>query len=115
MSCADGKTEHWEAAISKLSTLPHLNAKLSGVLAYCSPGAASLEAIRPYVDYVVESFGPDRLVWGSDWPVVNLRSTLPDWVDIFRQLIGKLSNAEQEKICWSNAAKLYGLGQALSA
>ncbi len=112
---AGGDIDHWKTAVSKLATLPHVNAKLSGVLAYCAPGTASLDVIHPYIQHVIESFGPDRLVWGSDWPVVNLRSALPDWIDIFRELISGLSDAEQEKMCRSNAVRLYGLGQTYSA
>lgn len=106
---AGGEMDGWKKAVTDLAALPHVNAKLSGVLAYCTPGTASLETIRPYVDHVIDSFGPDRLVWGSDWPVVNLTSALPDWIVIFRQLIAGFSPDEQAAICNGNAQRIYGV------
>ena len=99
----------WKAAISKIANLPHVTGKLSGVLAYCAEGSANLEAVKPYVDHMIESFGPARLIWGSDWPVVNLKSDLPNWVDIFRNLIAELSVDEQTAISNGNAQRLYGV------
>lgn len=106
---AGGEFDLWKAAISRLATLPHMNAKLSGVLAYCKPGDSNLDAVKPYIDHVMESFGPDRLVWGSDWPVVNLGAGLPDWIDIFRQLTNALSASEQEALSNRNAQRIYGV------
>lgn len=106
---AGGEMAGWKQAIVDLAGLGHVNAKLSGVLAYCAPGTASLETIRPYIDHVIDSFGPDRLVWGSDWPVVNLTSALPDWIVIFRELIAGLSSDEQAAICNGNAQRIYGV------
>ena len=77
------------------------------MLAYCAPGNADIEAIRPYVEHVIDSFGCDRLVWGSDWPVVNLRSGLPEWLSIFNQLIAGMSDDEKAAICRHNAERIY--------
>ncbi|MDD9908783.1 MAG: amidohydrolase family protein [Ahrensia sp.] len=104
---ARGEFRQWRDAISKLASLPHVNGKLSGILAYCPQGHANAETIRPYVQHMIDSFTPNRLVWGSDWPVVNLRSSLPDWIDIFRDLIGELSPAEQRAICSGNVQRIY--------
>lgn len=106
---AGGEIDNWKKAITRLAGLTHVNAKLSGVLAYCAPGTASLETISPYVDHVMNSFGPDRLVWGSDWPVVNLTSALPDWIVTFRELIAGLSSDEQAAICNGNAQRIYSV------
>ena len=106
---AGGEIEQWKAKVARLATLPHLNAKLSGVLAYCAPGQSNREAIKPYVDHVIECFGSDRLVWGSDWPVVNRGSDLPSWIDIFRSLISDLSPGEKEAVCNGNAQRIYGV------
>lgn len=106
---ASGGIEDWKVAISRIASLPHVNGKLSGVLAYCAEGSANLEAVRPYVDHMIASFTPSRLIWGSDWPVVNLKSTLPDWIDIFRQLIGRLNADEQTAISNGNAQRIYGV------
>ena len=92
-----------------LAALPHVHCKLSGVLAYCAPGTASLETIRPYVDHVFEVFGPQRIVWGSDWPVVNMTSDLPAWIGITRQILSGLSDKEAEAVAAASARRIYGV------
>ena len=104
---AGGEIVNWKAAISRIASLPHVMGKLSGILAYCAEGSVNLEAVRPYVDHMIESFSPSRLVWGSDWPVVNLKSTLPEWIDIFRNLIEDLSADEKAAISSGNAQRIY--------
>ena len=61
----------WRDLIAQLAALPNVACKISGVLAYCAPGNATLEAVRPYVEHCLESFGWHRVVWGSDWPVLQ--------------------------------------------
>lgn len=106
---SSGEIQNWRAGISALSELPHVSAKLSGVLAYCTDGEGTLDNIRPYVEHVIESFGVERLVWGSDWPVVNLNSDLPQWIDIFTQLVAGLSEDEKTAIGYLNAQRIYNV------
>ncbi len=106
---AGGEFDNWRTGISALSALGHVSCKISGVLAYCAPGRANAEAVRPYVEHVIASFGADRLVWGSDWPVVDLKSGLPEWIAIFRQLIDGLPDGEKAAICHRNAERIYGV------
>ena len=106
---AAGEITNWKAFISKIAKLPHVNGKLSGILAYCAEGAANLNSVKPYVDHMIESFSPSRLIWGSDWPVVNLKSDLPNWIDVFRELIADLSVDEQSAISNGNARRIYGV------
>ena len=106
---ANGGLDPWRADMKALAALPHVHCKLSGLLAYCAPGTASLETIRPYVDHVLEVFGPQRLVWGSDWPVVNMTSDLPTWIAITRQVLDGLSESEAEAVAAANARRVYGL------
>jgi predicted TIM-barrel fold metal-dependent hydrolase len=104
-----GALDPWRQHIRELSRLPNVACKISGVLAYTKPGEATIDAIRPYVDHCIECFGPDRLVWGSDWPVVVINSTLPDWIRIARQLVSQSSETEQRKILHDNAVRIYGV------
>ncbi|WP_136660507.1 amidohydrolase [Nitratireductor sp. XY-223] len=97
----------WRAHISKLGALPNVTCKLSGILAYCAPGEASLDTIRPYVDHVLATFGADRIVWGSDWPVVNLANGLPDWLTVTRKILDGLSEDEAARIAGENARRVY--------
>ncbi|MFN3226308.1 MAG: amidohydrolase family protein [Hyphomicrobiales bacterium] len=106
---AGGGLDPWRADMTALAELPNVSCKLSGILAYCNPEAANLESIRPYVDHVLEAFGPDRMVWGSDWPVVNMTSDLPSWLSITQEILAKLSAQEANAIGSQNASRLYSL------
>lgn len=106
---AGGGFAPWAASLRLLGGFENLSVKLSGIAAYCAPGTATLETIKPYVDHVIDCFGPARIVWGSDWPVVNLRSTLPDWLTMSRALIADLSPDERAAIAHGNARRLYRL------
>jgi predicted TIM-barrel fold metal-dependent hydrolase len=107
---AGGDFAQWRQGLTRMGGFEIVVCKISGVLAYCAEGAADAQAIAPYVAHVIESFGPDRALWGSDWPVVNLRADLPGWIDIFRGLIADLSDAEQQAICNGTAQRVYGVG-----
>jgi predicted TIM-barrel fold metal-dependent hydrolase len=106
---AGGELDPWREHIRALATLPNVNCKISGVLAYCKPGRATIDAVQPFVHHVIDCFGPDRLVWGSDWPVVNLTSDLANWVRITRALLADLSLTQQRSILFENATLIYGL------
>lgn len=99
----------WREGTAALAALPNVYCKLSGLLAYCAPGNATQAAIQPYVDHVLEVFGPSRMVWGSDWPVVELANGLPDWLEVTQSLLGALSTDEAAAIGHRNATKLFGL------
>jgi predicted TIM-barrel fold metal-dependent hydrolase len=81
------------------------------VLAYCAPGQATLEAVRPYVEHCLEQFGWDRVVWGSDWPVCTITSDLRTWVNVTRQLIATADEGNQRKLPHDNAMAIYGLDE----
>ena len=99
----------WAAGIDRLAALPQIDVKLSGITAYCAPGQFSMDVLRPWVDHILERFGPKRMLWGGDWPVVNLGAGLPGWIDLTHQLIGELSEDEQALIANKNARRVYGV------
>ena len=106
---AGGAMDPWRADMAALAALPHVHCKLSGILAYCAPGTASLEVVRPWVEHVIEVFGPGRVLWGSDWPVVNVGGGLPLWLDITDGLLAGLSADEQAAIRAGTARRVYGV------
>jgi len=106
---AGGGLDPWREDIAALAALPNVYCKLSGLLAYCEPGEANQEAIQPFVDHVLEVFGPSRMVWGSDWPVVDLANGLPDWLSVTRSLFEALSADEATRIGHGNAKLLFNL------
>jgi len=106
---AGGGLDPWRAHMTALGELHNVYCKLSGILAYCAPGEAGPEDIGPYVDHVLEAFGPTRIVWGSDWPVVNKGGGLPHWIDLTRRILERLSADEARAIAWDNAVRVYDL------
>ena len=97
----------WRQDIKALAQIPNVICKLSGLMAYCAPGTSSLETIEPFVDHVLNCFGPNRMVWGSDWPVVNLAKGLPEWIAVTRKILGKLSADEASSIAYGTAQIVY--------
>lgn len=101
--------EEWAKGMTALAALPHVNVKLSGISAYCAPGTANQSTLQPWVDHVLQAFGPTRVLWGGDWPVVNLGVGLPDWIALTRDLLKGLSPSEQDEIGHGTARRIYRL------
>jgi len=99
----------WADAISEVARFPNVSVKLSGVTAYCAPGTANVETLRRWVDHIFHAFTPARIVWGSDWPVVNLGAKLPAWIEITHELLAGLSMDERAAIGTHNARRIYRL------
>lgn len=106
---AGGGWDVWAEGLREVAACPNVNVKLSGISAYAAPGTASLQSLRPWIDHVVATFTPARMVWGSDWPVVNLGAGLPTWLEITEAVVGALSPDEQDLIGWRNAERIYGV------
>ena len=106
---AGGNLKTWQADVGELASLPNVACKVSGLPTYCTPGQATADAIRPVVQYVIETFGTDRLIWASDWPVLLINSDLRSWVEVTWELLADCDAAMQAKILSGNAARIYGL------
>ena len=98
----------WASGITELSRCPHVYCKLSGLLT--EAGARTADAdLAPYVDHLLDSFGPSRLMWGSDWPVLLLAGDYRGWLAQSRRLLAALSADEQSWIFQGAATAFYGL------
>ena len=95
----------WASAIRDLAALPNVTCKLSGM--HTSPARAS--DLRPYYETVLAAFGPDRLLFGSDWPVSTLAAPYAQVSDMYRELTAQLSAAEQLAIFDRTACRVYRL------
>ena len=104
---AGDELDPWRENIEALAQMPNVICKVSGLLAYCAPGTSSFEKIQPYVDHVLNCFGPNKIVWGSDWPVVNLGKGLPEWIAVTRKILDKLSTDEANAIANETAQTVY--------
>jgi len=99
----------WREQMTALAARPNVVCKLSGIMAYCAPGEAGFEAVKPYVDHVLEVFGPTRMIWGSDWPVVNMGGGLADWLAVTRRILDQLGEDEARAIAQDTAIDLFRL------
>lgn len=99
----------WAASLRRLAQFPNLYAKLSGITANCAPGTVTADLLRPYVLHLIDCFGPDRILWGSDWPVVTLHSSLPDWIALTHDLLAQATPDERDAIGHRTAQRVYTL------
>jgi len=96
----------WASAIRRLGAIPNVTCKLSG--AHGTPVLVS--TLRPYYDVVLETFGVDRLMFGSDWPVSTLAATYRELCELYRSLTAELTIPEQDAVFSRTARRVYGLG-----
>lgn len=97
----------WADHMRAVATNPAIVCKLSGVVTESNPDW-TIDDIRPYVEHVVEVFGPDRVMWGSDWPVVNVAGGYERWRDAAETILAGLSEGEKSAIYGGTAARFYG-------
>ena len=97
----------WKKSIRALAAEPNVNGKISGITAYAPEPLRNAEGLRPYIETMLEAFGPARLVWGGDWPLVNLGDGLLAWSNITRELLSELTPDERTLIHSTKAKKIY--------
>lgn len=105
---ADGWSE-WVAQMQRAAALPNVRAKVSGLDTAAGPGW-TVDELRPAWDVALDTFGPQRLIFGSDWPVCLLVSSYGDVVAATRALAAELTSAEQERVFGGTAVEVYRLG-----
>lgn len=101
----------WKADFQKAATYPNVYCKLSGMVTEAKWNAWTTDDLKPYVDIALESFGPDRLMYGSDWPVCELAGSYSQVFEATRSLTLQLSESEQQKIFQDTARAFYNLSQ----
>jgi L-fuconolactonase len=102
----DGRLDPWRADMAAVAARPNTFCKLSGLVTEAAPDWR-LGDLRPYVDHLLAVFGPERLLWGSDWPVVNLAGGYDRWREAALALLGGLSEGERAALLGGNAARVY--------
>jgi L-fuconolactonase len=104
-----GLLDPWREHIRSLASLPNVDCKLSGLITEADPASWTVDQLRPYVDHLLATFGPARLLYGSDWPVAKLAGSYPRWLDTARQLVSHVSPEGQAAIFAGNARRVYRL------
>ena len=105
----NGTSATWAADLKKLASHKNVFCKLSGMVTEADHKTWTKQDIYPYMDKVLEFFGPERLLFGSDWPVCLLAASYGQVCDLMNGYLGKLTLHEQELIWGKNAALFYKL------
>ena len=96
----------WRRDIAELAARQNIVCKLSGLVTEAGPDW-QLGDLRPAVDHVIKCFGPQRLLWGSDWPVLNLAGDYERWLEASQTLLADLTEDDKAAIFGGNAARIY--------
>ncbi|WP_200307535.1 amidohydrolase family protein [Streptomyces adelaidensis] len=106
---ATGELEPWAGEIRRLAALPNTVCKLSGLVTEADWDSWRVADLVPYADTVLDAFGPDRLMFGSDWPVCQLASDYVEVLDVAGVLMSALNDTEYREVFAGTAVRTYGL------
>jgi L-fuconolactonase len=101
-----GDLAAWRDGMSALAAHPRLTCKLSGLVTEAGPDW-TLETLLPVVEHLLATFGPERLIFGSDWPVVTLHASYAQWIEAAEALLANLTEKQRAAVFGGNARKLY--------
>jgi L-fuconolactonase len=106
---ASGEREPWAGLVRTLAAEPNVYCKLSGLVTEADPRAWRVADLRPYAETVLDAFGPDRVMFGSDWPVCLTAAPYGRVVAVAEELTAGLSAAERAAVFAGTAARAYRL------
>ncbi len=105
---ADNGLDGWAAPMAAIAERTGAFCKLSGLLTEAAPDAGHDE-LEPYMSHLLECFGAERLLWGSDWPVLNLAGDYRKWLAISERFVSRLEERQRRLIMGENCARFYAL------
>lgn len=105
---AQGRLDPWRDDLRRLAQRPNVFCKLSGLVTEAQSDWETAN-LASYCSHVLECFGPERVMWGSDWPVVELRTTYARWLEVARELTAHLSPVESAAVFETTARRFYRL------
>ncbi|MEZ4964070.1 MAG: amidohydrolase family protein [Saprospiraceae bacterium] len=108
-----GQQKGWAEVLRTIAGFPHVHIKLSGLITEADWRHWRVEEILPYTDLVLECFGPDRILFGSDWPVCLLAGSYARVIGLAQTCIAGLSELDRAKIMGENAIRFYKLNDAV--
>jgi L-fuconolactonase len=105
---AAGEWEPWASLVAACAKHPRVRCKLSGLITEAGT-QWTVETLKPYVDHLFACFGPDRIMWGSDWPVVESAAGYRRWVAATVALLADRTESERAAVWGGTAQRFYGL------
>ena len=106
---ARNEIEAWAGALKPVARYPNVYCKLSGLVTEANWNSWQANDLRPYVEYALELFGADRMMFGSDYPVCLLAASYERVLGAFQELVERLGDSDRDKIFSKNAARFYRL------
>ena len=105
-----GEIEPWATELRAMAALDNVSCKLSGLVTEADWSLWTTDGLRPYADVVLDAFGPDRILFGSDWPVCLVAADYRRWFDTVCSWLQPLTRAQRDAILGGTAMRVYGLG-----
>jgi L-fuconolactonase len=99
----------WKADIGRIAERKNVVCKVSGIVASAAPGPWTASDLAPIVNHVMDQFGPDRVLFGGDWPVCALAATYREWVKALQAIVANRPHDDQKKLFRDNAIRVYRL------
>lgn len=115
--CGNAKVEErgkerdqWRKDMEAIARRKNLVGKVSGIVASAKPGHWGPEDLAPIVNHTLDVFGPDRVMFGGDWPVCTQAATYRQWLEALREIVKGRKEEERKKLFHDNAVRFYGIG-----
>jgi len=105
----EGFREGWAVLMREIGRCEHVSCKLSGMVTEADWKQWRYEDFEPYLEVVLEAFGPERVMFGSDWPVCKVAASYEEVLAIVKRFAGRLSETEQAALLAGNAKRFYQL------
>ena len=105
----------WRRDIAVIARRDNVVCKISGIADSALPGNARTEDVAPIVNFCLEQFGPDRVLFGGNWPVCLKGSTMKHWIKSLNQVVGNRPEDERRKLFYDNGTRVYRVGDSTKA
>ncbi len=105
---ASHKVDQWQRDMAQLASHKNVVCKISGIVARMPEGWQT-DDIAPAINFCLDTFGPDRVMFGGDWPVCKIGASFAQWVTALKQIVQNRPMSEQRKLFSENAARFYGV------
>jgi predicted TIM-barrel fold metal-dependent hydrolase len=109
VGAAGKEREEWKRSMDQIGKRKNVVGKVSGIVASAKPGEWKPADLAPTIDHTLAAFGPDRVMFGGDWPVCTRAATFKQWLDALKVIVKDRKPDEQRKLFHDNAARFYGL------
>jgi len=103
---AEGAYQSWRENLRRLATFPNVSCKISGMVTRARKDWQPAD-LKPYLDCALESFGFERVMFGSDWPVCTLACALRRWLEVLGELTNRCTQAQRQQLFAGNATRIF--------